>query len=200
MNKKEKTMTASRAARELGVSRELVFTMVRQGRLKRAGYAVRKHHRVALVTLGSVLDEKTRRKAKKGWRDGGMRIDRAHALKTRAGRQRIERRGIPTEIDRADPSAIQTVTPGRVPDGVPFDVAFLACGFNVCVDYTSLDAAKACCGAAREMCQHYFELVKTLAGCAKVNAQAGRRFKRLCFWFTVLCTACVLICIILAMR
>lgn len=189
MNKKEKTMTASRAARELGVSRELVFTMVRQGRLKRAGYAVRKHHRVALVTLGSVLDEKTRRKAKKGWRDGGMRIG-APAPKVPSAHRRGAGKGKP---------AAHAVTEVECVDAVQQAVA-LSCGFNVCVDYTSLDAAKACCGAAREMCQHYFELAKTLAGCAKVNAQAGRRFKRLCFWFTVLCAACVLICIILAMR
>lgn len=193
MDKKNKTMTASRAARELGVSREQVFTMVRQGRLKRAGYAVRKHRRVALVTLGSVLDEKTRRKAKKGWRDGGMRIDRAPALKTRAGRQRIERRGIPAEIDRADPSTIQTVTPGGAPDGVPFDVAFLACGFNVLQDYSALDAARACCGASREMCTHYFQL-------AKACAESAVHFKGLAMWFAVLCAACAAVSIFCAVR
>lgn len=193
MDKKNKTMTASRAARELGVSREQVFTMIRQGKLARAGYATRRHHRVALVTAESVLYEKTRRNAPKTRRKvAGGKVS-APEKKTPGAGQRIERRGIPTEIDRADPSTIQTVTPGRVPDGVPCEVAFLACGFNVLQDYSALDAARACCGAAREMCAHYFQL-------AKACAESAVHFKGVAMWFAVLCAACAAVSIFCAVR
>lgn len=179
MNKKEKTMTASRAARELGVSRKLVFTMVRQGRLKRAGYAVRKHHRVALVTVDSVLDEKTRRKAKKGWRDGGMRIDRAPALKTRGRGQRIENTGVFASGHAG--------TPAEEPREEYF-----------WTELTPEETCKASCFAARDSAKVSMELSKTAAACSKWNAEACAGFKRLCAWFTILCGICVAVSVFCA--
>lgn len=181
MNKKEKTMTASRAARELGVSRKLVFTMVRQGRLKRAGYAVRKHHRVALVTVDSVLDEKTRRKAKKGWRDGGMRIDRAPALKTRGRGQRIENTGVFASGHAG--------TPAEEPREEYF-----------WTELTPEETCKASCFAARDSAKVSMELSKTAAACSKWNAEACAGFKRLCAWFTILCGICVAVSVFCAVR
>lgn len=64
MNKKTpKTITAIRAARELGVSRETVFTLARLGAIRRAGYKVRHNKRVTLFNTGDVLHEKNRRDA-----------------------------------------------------------------------------------------------------------------------------------------
>lgn len=181
MNKKEKTMTASRAARELGVSRKLVFTMVRQGRLMRAGYAVRNHHRVALVTVDSVLDEKTRRKAKKGWRDGGMRIDRAPALKTRGRGQRIENAGVFASGHAG--------TPAEEPREEYF-----------WTELTPEETCKASCFAARDSAKVSMELSKTAAACSKWNAEACAGFKRLCAWFTILCGICVAVSVFCAVR
>lgn len=181
MDKKNKTMTASRAARELGVSREQVFTMVRQGRLKRAGYAVRKHRRVALVTVDSVLDEKTRRKAKKGWRDGGMRIDRAPALKTRGRGQRIENTGVFASGHAG--------TPAEEPREEYF-----------WTELTPEETCKASCFAARDSAKVSMELSKTAAACSKWNAEACAGFKRLCAWFTILCGICVAVSVFCAVR
>lgn len=189
MNKKEKTMTASRAGRELGVSREQVFKLVRQGRLARAGYRLRNGHRRTLVTLESVLREKMRRKAPKTRRKvAGDKVP-APVKKAPGAGQRFEGRGIPAGIDRADPSTIQTVTPRA---GLPEAVA-LACGFNVLQDYSALDAARACCGAAREMCTHYFQL-------ARACAEAAVHSKRVAVWFAVLCVACAAVSIFCAAR
>lgn len=181
MNKKEKTMTASRAARELGVSLESVFMLIRQGKLMRAGYAVRNHHRVALVTVDSVLDEKTRRKAKKGWRDGGMRIDRAPALKTRAGRQRIENTGVFASGHAG--------TPAEEPREEYF-----------WTELTPEETCKASCFAARDSAKVSMELSKTAAACSKWNAEACAGFKRLCAWFTILCGICVAVSVFCAVR
>lgn len=171
MNKKEKTMTASRAGRALGVSREQVFKLVRQGRLKRAGYRLRNGHRRTLVTLESVLREKMRRNAPKTRRKvAGGKVP-APEKKTPGAGQRIEKRGIPAVIDRADPSTIQTVTPCA---GVPEEVA-PACGFNVLQDYSSLDAVKAC-------------------------AEAAVHSKGVAMWFAVLCAACAAVSIFCAVR
>lgn len=64
MNKKTpKTITAIRAARELGVSRETVFTLARLGAIRRAGYKARHKKRVTLFDTRDVLREKNRRDA-----------------------------------------------------------------------------------------------------------------------------------------
>lgn len=169
MNKKEKTMTASRAGRELGVSRESVFKLIRQERLARAGYRLHGGHRRTLVTLGSVLDEKTRRKAAKGWRDGGMRIDRAPAPKTRGRGQRIEKRGVSASGDAGTPTEL-----------------------------TPEETCKAACFAARDSAKVSMELSKTAAACSKWNAEACAGFKRLCFWFAILCGLCAAVSVFCA--
>ena len=63
MNKTQMTMTARMAAKELGVSRETVFTLARLGTIRRAGYKVRRNKRVTLFDAGDVLREKNRRDA-----------------------------------------------------------------------------------------------------------------------------------------
>lgn len=63
MNKTQMTMTARMAAKELGVSRETVFTLARLGAIRRAGYKVRHNKRVTLFDAGDVLREKNRRDA-----------------------------------------------------------------------------------------------------------------------------------------
>lgn len=95
MNKKDKTMTASRAARELGVSRESVFYLIRIGRLERAGYKrVRGLQRCTLVTVESVLYEKTRRKAPKTLRKAAGGKVPAPEKKTPGTWQRIKNTGV----------------------------------------------------------------------------------------------------------
>lgn len=179
MNKKEKTMTASRAAHELGVSRESVFMLIRQGKLMRAGYAVRNHHRVALVTVDSVLYEKTHRKASKTRRKAAGGKVHAPEKKTRGRGQRIENTGVFASGHAG--------TPAEEPREEYF-----------WTELTPEETCKASCFAARDSAKVSMELSKTAAACSKWNAEACAGFKRLCAWFTILCGICVAVSVFCA--
>lgn len=181
MNKKDKTMTASRAARELGMSREGVFTLIRQGKLMRAGYAVRDGHRVALVTVESVLDEKTRRKAPKTRRKSAGGKVPAPEKKTRGRGQRIENTGVPASGHAGTPAE-------ETREEYFWD------------ELTPEETCKAACFAARDSAKVSMELSKTAAACSKWNAEACAGFKRLCAWFAILCGLCAAVSVFCAVR
>lgn len=181
---KQKTMTASRAARELGISREMVFKLIRLGKLKRAGYLKRGKVRNALLDAASVFDEKTRRKAAKSWRDGGMKVDTPAAKERRAdGHQgkdepcvEVHTMSVTTIEVQPDPRTEYTEAP----------------------ELTEEQKLRAACLAARDSCIHHEEMAKTAASCSKTNAEHCREFNELSVWFAAISIGSAIISIIMA--
>lgn len=79
--------------------------------------------------------------------DGGAGMDSGTTPKGAGAGQRIKLRGIPADIDPADPSAIQSVTPPAEMFAAPEGV-----------DGGSPEEIRAACLAARDMARHYAEV------------------------------------------
>lgn len=209
-------MTVGRAARELGISREAVFSLARTGKLKRAGYGKRHHeqnglrrgHRVTLLTAESVKTEKERRNAlKTRHKPAGKKVPAPEAKAPSAPLQG-ESKGHPVEAAVATTQANQPETPeGKMTVEEAAERYFLLMVSNLFSHDEAEDTPKnvrAACLAAREMCRHYMELCKTLADKSKelgkhfsgISADIlelhvdARRLRNTCFWLTLIGAVC----------
>lgn len=201
-------MTVGRAARELEISREAVFSLARTGKLKRAGYGKRHHeqnglrrgHRVTLLTAESVKAEKERRNALKTRRKPAGKKVPAPEAKVPSAPLQGESKGHPVEAAVATTQANQPETP----EGYFLLMVKKSNLFSHDEAEDTPKNVRAACLAAREMCRHYMELCKTLADKSKelgkhfsgISADIlelhvdARRLRNTCFWLTLISAVC----------